>query len=84
MAKAAAEADAAETRGQRPFYWWHVTDLKENGLVDALIDAGPNARLEFREDTELFRVVDPDAVVAQTHDGDGEYDHVHKCPPTCP
>ena len=67
----------------RPHYWWNVSDLKAAGFIDALDAAGPDAVLRFHEDTKLFTIDDPDAVTTQTHDEEGGFNFVHRCPPDC-
>jgi hypothetical protein len=67
----------------RPHYWWNVSDLKGAGFVDALEAAGPDAVLQFFQDTKLFKIEDPDAVTTQDHEDD-HYNFSHVCPPDCP
>ena len=64
-------------------YWWfHGAAI--DSLREHLAAAGPRARLEVRlvgADME-FRVVDPDGVQTESHNGWTNDSHI--CPPTCP
>lgn len=60
----------------KKLYWWNVSDLVNNGLVD-MLNSAEAARMEFDPKTALIVVKDRDGNVC------GTYNESHLCPPDC-